>query len=115
MSTTYGVSVILGLLGIVCAIVVGSQNVGNQHRAQQAADLSALSAASVHVQGVSGEGIPPPEQPRQRTQEQPCDAAGIIAGRNGAALTRCEIQGERVYVAVTVGSREAAAVAGPVE
>jgi secretion/DNA translocation related TadE-like protein len=78
-----GVLVLIGAaLGTVAAMVVDHRS------AQAAADLAALAGA--RSQQLGGDA---------------CAAAGDIARRNGADLTRCRVVGEDVWVT--------AAVAGP--
>jgi len=75
-----GVLVLVGAaLGVVAAMV-------HAHRvAQAAADLSALAGAEAQARG-----------------RDPCAAAAVVAGANGAALDSCVVGGLDVRVQVTV-------------
>lgn len=110
-ATVAGVGVILGIIAV--ATLLGLQVTGlvQQHRVDAAADLTALSAATVQVSAGVGEA---------------CERASSIAESNGAALRQCrEVTGGEadapggtpgevgILVEVTVGSRSAVAVAGP--
>lgn len=110
-ATVAGVGVILGVTAL--AGLVGLQVTGlvQQHRADAAADLTALSAATVQVTADTARA---------------CVLAGEIATANGADLTDCRAVtgggadapggtvGETgILVGVTVGARSAVAVAGP--
>lgn len=86
----------VGLVHIGAAVVA-------RHRAQSAADLSALAAATALRDGFS-----------------PCDAGGELATRNGGVLAECrEAGGGDVYIEVEVpvlsASATACARAGPWE
>ncbi len=75
----------MGLLVTVTVAVSGVVGVVAAHRrAQSAADLSALAGAAALQDGVD-----------------PCQRAGSIARRNGAALRSCAVDGWEVTVAVT--------------
>ena len=65
--------------GVVAALVV------DHRRAQSAADLAALAGAIAMQHGADG-----------------CDAAGQIAGRNGARLASCDSAGEQLTITVEV-------------
>jgi len=75
-----GVLILVGAaLGVVAAMV-------HAHRvAQAAADLSALAGAQAQGRG-----------------RDPCAAAAVVAGANGAALDSCVVEGFGVRVQVTV-------------
>jgi secretion/DNA translocation related TadE-like protein len=110
-ATVAGVGVILGIIAIATFLGLQVTGLVQQHRADAAADLTALSAATVQVSsGVS----------------EACGRAAEIAESNGASLTQChEVTGGGpdalagtpgevgVLVEVTVGSRSAVSVAGP--
>lgn len=80
------------LLGVLAATAVLVAAVGgvvvDQRRVAAAADLGALAAASALQQG-----------------EDPCAAARSVAGRNGARLAGCAVQGQVVGVRVTRQAR----------
>lgn len=110
-ATVAGVGVILGIIAIATFLGLQVTGLVQQHRADAAADLTSLSAATVQVSsGVS----------------EACGRAAEIAESNGASLTQChEVTGGGpdapagtpgevgVLVEVTVGSRSAVSVAGP--
>jgi secretion/DNA translocation related TadE-like protein len=79
----------LGLVAILvflAAICVGTVAIVLAHRrAQVAADLASLAAAASLQSGGDA-----------------CAAAGRIAGRHGAAVTRCLVEGPTVLVATSV-------------
>lgn len=110
-ATVAGVGVILGIIAIATFLGLQVTGLVHQHRADAAADLTALSAATVQVSSGVAEA---------------CERASAIAESNGASLTQChEVTGGGpnapggtvgevgVLVEVTVGSRSATAVAGP--
>lgn len=110
-ATVAGVSVILGIVALSASAALHLAGVVDQHRADSAADLVALSAATVQV--VSGTG-------------QACRLAAEVADANGAELTGCrEIVGGGpdapggtarevgVLVTVVVEGRAGTAAAGP--
>ncbi|MEL4358310.1 MULTISPECIES: Rv3654c family TadE-like protein [unclassified Luteococcus] len=79
------------LLCLCAAMLVGVWIAGwvdSIHRARSAADLAALAGAQAHV----GDG-------------DACSAARAAAGRNGALLDSCAVQGGRRDFLVTVGVR----------
>ena len=86
-----GVAVVvaLGLVGVlvlVAAVCVGSVAIVLAHRrAQVAADLAALAAASALQRGID-----------------PCGVASRIAGRQGATVTGCVIEGTTVLVSTAI-------------
>ena len=63
------VSLVVGVLAVVSAVVAS-------HRAQAAADLAALAAASVLVRGEPWAAA--------------CSAASTVAGSNGGVVARCD-------------------------
>ena len=79
--------VAVGVLGVLTtvALVVGSLGgvVADQRRVEAAADLAALAAAGALQAG-----------------DDPCAAARVTAGRNGAGLVGCAVAGEVVTVRV---------------
>lgn len=110
-ATVAGVGVILGIIAIATFLGLQVTGLVQQHRADAAADLTALSAATVRISS----GVP-----------EACGRAAEIAESNGASLTQCHettgggpdapggTAGEvGILVEVTVGSRSAVAVAGP--
>ncbi|MDQ6525156.1 flp pilus-assembly TadE/G-like family protein [Nocardioides sp. LHD-245] len=81
-----GVLLLVGAAaGVVGAIVVA------QRRAQAAADLAALAAAT----SLAGRADHP--------GRDPCASAAEVAGDNGAELDSCRVEGRDVVVAVRVG------------
>jgi secretion/DNA translocation related TadE-like protein len=77
---------LVAVLVFVAVISVGTVGIVLAHRrAQAAADLAALAAAGA----LQGGG-------------DPCAAAATIAGRHGAAVTRCMVDGLTVVVATAV-------------
>lgn len=110
-----GVGVILGIIALATFLGVQVTGVVQQHRADAAADLTALSAATVQVTAGVAEA---------------CGRASSVAASNGASLSQCrEVTGGgadapggtvgemgilvEVTVGGPVGSRSAVAVAGP--
>ncbi|EME18768.1 Rv3654c family TadE-like protein [Rhodococcus triatomae] len=97
--------VILALLGITVAVGHVGSAVVARHRAQSAADLAALAAATAAVRGT----------------DAACAAAGGVAGRSRATVRECRLDGwdavVTVVVSVGLGSGEAvaAARAGPAD
>lgn len=96
------------LLVILVAVVHVGSAVGGRHRAQAAADLSALAAAGALDRGIA----------------DACAAGGVIVERMGAVMTSCVVENWDVVVGVSItlplgqfGLRDAvaAARAGPVE
>ncbi|MFT3716235.1 MAG: flp pilus-assembly TadE/G-like family protein [Gordonia sp. (in: high G+C Gram-positive bacteria)] len=81
-----------GVIAALTALLVGMLYLGGavlaRHRAQSAADLSALAAAAVHVRG----------------DAEPCAAARDLAAEQGtsAEVTSCRTDGQDVLVEVTV-------------
>jgi secretion/DNA translocation related TadE-like protein len=76
-----------GALAFVAVVSVGTVAIVLAHRrAQVAADLGALAAASAQQAGGG----------------DPCAAAERIAERHDAALTHCEVDGSSVVVATAV-------------
>ena len=86
-----GAAVVVGIalvavLVLVAAVSVGSVAIVVAHRrAQVAADLAALAGAGALERG-----------------GDPCGAAGRIAGRHDAEVTRCLVEGSGVVVATAV-------------
>lgn len=99
MSTVFGTSCVLGLVAIAGVVALGTEQLGHAQQAQTAADLAALSGATV-VQTGDGEG---------------CAVAEAIAQANDAELVSCEVQREFVWVGVENKGREAYALAGPID
>ncbi len=108
--TVAGVSVILAVVALALVIGTGVAGMLQGHRASAAADLTALSAATV----MQDKGL-----------EEACGTAEEIAEANSARLTSCElVRGEDtdygpagvegVGVTVVIASRTATAEAGPV-
>jgi len=79
----------LGLVSVIAFVAVGLGGIVVVHRrAESAADLAALAAASGY-QGGSG----------------PCDAARRIAAANGATVVRCALDGPVATVEVACTAR----------
>ncbi|WP_345341687.1 Rv3654c family TadE-like protein [Rhodococcus olei] len=95
----------LALITLVLTVGHLGAAVVARHRAQAAADLGALAAASSADRGADGA----------------CAAAGEITGRMGARVSECRFDGWDVLLTVTVpvavgsGAAVAAARAGPAE
>ena len=96
------------LLVVVIGVVHVGSAVGGRHRAQAAADLSALAAAGALDRGVV----------------DACAAGGVIVERMGAVMNSCVVEGWDVVMEVSItlplgqfGLRDAvaAARAGPVQ
>ncbi|AWT25295.1 hypothetical protein Csp1_04750 [Corynebacterium provencense] len=110
-ATVAGVGVILGVIALAALVGFRTSGLVEQHRAVAAADLVALSAATVQL--VTGTA-------------DACARAASVAEENGADLSDCRaVTGggpdapggtagsEGVLVVVTVGQASATAVAGP--
>ena len=105
-----GTVLVVTMIGLVVTVTVGTSGavgvVAGHRRAQSAADLSALAGASTLQSG-----------------GDPCQRARVIAGRNGAELQRCQVDGMEVVVVVARNVRlpgmpmelEARARAGPAQ
>jgi secretion/DNA translocation related TadE-like protein len=96
-----GVGMVLTLVAIAF-VLVGSATVA-RHRARNAADLAALAAAALVLEG----------------EQAACDRAEELSRRNGARLRACRLDGLDVIVTVEVsaagiGIGVASARAGPV-
>ncbi|HIW92071.1 MAG TPA: flp pilus-assembly TadE/G-like family protein [Candidatus Corynebacterium avicola] len=109
--TVIGAAVILGIIACCLLIVQVTVAVVAQHRAVAAADLVAVSAATVLL--TAGE-------------QQACSVAAQVASGNGSELVSCgTVDGTAtnhgtpgvtgMAVKVRVGTREARAAAGPAE
>ncbi|WP_308191557.1 Rv3654c family TadE-like protein [Gordonia liuliyuniae] len=109
-STVTGAAVIAVLAAVLVGVLYVGAAVLARHRAQSAADLGALAAASVHVSGSA----------------DACDAARErVADQEGSpSVAECVVDGQDVVVHVVVrvqlgglGVRDAIAVAraGPVQ
>jgi secretion/DNA translocation related TadE-like protein len=97
------------MIGVVVTVTIGTSGavgvVAGHRRAQSAADLSALAGATSLQAGGDA-----------------CQRARVIAGRNGARLQRCQVDGSEVVVVVARSARlpalpmelKARARAGPV-
>lgn len=108
--TVVGALVILALVALSLVVVLGVSWLVQAHKARAAADLTALSAASVL---------------QYAGHDQACSTAVEVAERNSAELLSCALidggqtpygtPGEQgVSVEVTVSGRSASAAAGPV-
>lgn len=89
------------MMAMLLAITVGGFYLGSavvaRHRAQAAADLSALAAAAALTQGV----------------DTACGQAAVIAGAMNAAVADCAVDELDVVITIRVGRAHAAARAGP--
>lgn len=87
-STVLGAFVIAAFAAVLVMVIYVGGAVLARHRAQSAADLSALAAAIAHVAG----------------EVNPCAAARDLAARqrSGAELVGCRIDGDDVVVTVRV-------------
>ncbi|WP_307787845.1 Rv3654c family TadE-like protein [Mycolicibacterium sp. S2-37] len=106
-ATLAAVGVIVVLVAVTGGLAVVGSAVLARHRAQAAADLSALAAAGRLASGV----------------ENACAHAASVAAAMGVAVARCQLDGLDVVVTVDVpvgfgvwdlGPARAAARAGPV-
>jgi secretion/DNA translocation related TadE-like protein len=98
------------MIGLLVTVTVGTSGavgvVAGHRRAQSAADLSALAGATTLQNGGDA-----------------CQRASVIAGRNGAELQRCQVDGAEVVIVVSRSVRlpalpmllKARARAGPVQ
>ena len=105
-----GTVLAVAMIGIVVTVTIGTSGavgvVAGHRRAQSAADLSALAGATTLQNGGDA-----------------CQSASAIAGRNGAELQRCQVDGTEVAVVVARTVRlpglpmelKARARAGPVQ
>ncbi len=105
-----GTVLAVAMIGLVVTVTVGTSGavgvVAGHRRAQSAADLSALAGATTLQDGGDA-----------------CQRARVIAGRNGAELQRCQVDGTEVVVVVARSVRlpglpmelKARARAGPVQ
>lgn len=103
---------VVAMAMVLCVVALSVMLLGlaqtARHKANSAADLAALAAAQVLVDGTGS----------------PCDVASDNAAANGARLASCAVDGEIVSVSVSVevhlgrfglGTATATARAGPVE
>jgi len=102
VATVLGAWVIVGLVGLVVAVVFVGSAVVARHRAQSVADLAALAAGQRAMMAV----------------DDPCGAARTIAATSSVTIARCRTDGEDVVVVATTdvdlgpfGVRTASAVA----
>jgi secretion/DNA translocation related TadE-like protein len=105
-----GTVLAVAMIGLVVTVTVGTSGavgvVAGHRRAQSAADLSALAGAATLQSGGDA-----------------CQRASVIAGRNGAELQRCQVDGTELAVVVARSVRlpglpmelEARARAGPAQ
>ncbi|MEY8566289.1 Rv3654c family TadE-like protein [Corynebacterium sp.] len=109
--TVAGSAVILAVVASALVVATGVTGMLQSHRATLAADMTALSAATVMQRA----GV-----------EEACTVAAAVARDNGAALNSCApVRGEQtdhgpeglegISVTVTVTGRTATAEAGPVQ
>ena len=90
------------MMAVLLAVTFGGFHIAAaviaRHRAQAAADLSALAAAATLPDGVGAA----------------CDKASVIASAMSAGVVDCAVDGLDVVVTVRSGPAHAAARAGPV-
>lgn len=87
---------IAALISLVLLVAVLAKGMIHTHRAQVAAELSAVAAAHALYRG-----------------EDPCAVADQVARRNAGERASCDVVDEDVLVAVRVGGKEVTARAGP--
>lgn len=106
-ATIWAVSAIAALVTLTVVVLALGAAVSTRHRAEAAADLAALAAASHALDGV----------------EAACARADVVTDGMGAQLVRCELDGWDAVVEVDVrgpttlsglGSGHGRARAGPV-
>ena len=106
-ATVLAVVMIAALVTVSAAAVQLGAAVGTRHRAEAAADLAALAAATRAVQGVAAA----------------CDSARVVTEGMGTELVRCDLDGWHAVVQVRAqgpvsvlgwGSGHGRARAGPV-
>ncbi|WP_106348191.1 Rv3654c family TadE-like protein [Antricoccus suffuscus] len=103
---------VVAMAMVLCVVALSVMLLGlaqtARHKANSAADLAALAAAQVLIDGTGS----------------PCDVASGNAAANGARITSCAVDGEVVLIAVSVdvhlgrfglGTATATARAGPVD
>lgn len=102
VATVLGAWVIVGIIGVVIAVVFVGSAVVARHRAQSVADLAALAAAQRVMLAV----------------DDPCGAARTIAATSSVTIARCRNDGEDVVIVAmtdvdlgSFGVRQARAVA----
>lgn len=100
---------LFALLGV--AALAASQVIAS-HRAQVAADMSAVAGAYALV-GAAPSGSAAGGTAGGAGADQPCSVAGEVASRNAARLADCQIEGGDVTVQVAFRERTATARAGP--
>lgn len=108
------------ILILTIGAMAGISLVVGQRRADAAADVAAVGGAVALQKLITGD-----DMARLASggvgQWDPTDAgvacgvAGEVAAANGAQLDSCRVEGEEVWVGVSVGSRRADAHAGPAE
>ncbi|WP_420098336.1 Rv3654c family TadE-like protein [Corynebacterium sp.] len=109
-ATVAGAAVILAVVALALLIGTGVTGLVQGQRASSAADVTALSAATVLDRA---------------GPEAACEAAASVAAANGARLTLCALVwgeqtdhgpagAEGMDVTVSIGGRTASAAAGPV-
>lgn len=84
--TILAVGAIAALVSVTVVLLQLGTAVSTRHRAEAAADLGALAAASHALDGV----------------ESACGQAGLVAERMGAVLAECRFDGWAAQVSVTV-------------
>lgn len=106
-ATIWAVAAMAALLAVAVVVLQLGTAVATRHRAEAAADLAALAAASHAVSG----------------PEQACDQARRVVSAMGGELVRCELHGWDAVVVVSVagpavvaelGAARGRARAGPV-
>ncbi len=91
------------MMAVLLAVTIGGFHIGSaviaRHRAQAAADLSALAAAATVPDGA----------------DAACGRASVIASAMRVGVVDCAVDGLDVVVTVRSGPARAAARAGPVD
>ncbi|MGF7123138.1 Rv3654c family TadE-like protein [Rhodococcus sp. TAF43] len=96
-ATVFACFALAALVAVTAGLVHVGGAVAARHRAQAAADLAALAAASALSDG----------------DESPCEAAVSIAVRMGATVPKCTVSGWDVVVGAEVRVGSVSFVVGP--
>ena len=97
-ATITAAGIIVAVVSVALVVIGACSHVVGAHRAQVAADLSAVAAATAVFVG-----------------NEPCTAATDTASANGAKVTSCTLDGADATVEVAVGRARAKARAGPID
>jgi secretion/DNA translocation related TadE-like protein len=114
-ATVAGAAAILGLVALAGVIGYGVTGPVHRHRAEAAADLTALSAASSLITDGTGRACAVAEEIASRNHGAVVtDCRTVVAGDADSPAAPASSRGEEgVLVTVRVGTRSATAVAGP--